>query len=92
MGRMTAGAVGPRVPGQVELLHTFLPAPLPAPSLISRCNFLAGDPSPDSGSRNTPEESGASSSQRRDGHGVRQRVPLHPWDAGCRGAGCERLP
>lgn len=76
-----------------ESLHTFLPIPLLAPSLISRCSFLAGDASPGSGSRNTLEERWCQQLPAQGRSRGRAGVPLPPWGApSCRGPGCERVP
>lgn len=37
------------------------------------------------GAETPPKTDGASSSQCQHSHGLWQRVPLRPWDAGCRG-------
>lgn len=90
MGRETTGAMGAHVPRQVESPHTFL-TPLAAPRLICCCDFLAGNASPDSGSRNTPEDRQC------------QQLPVPAWSravaegppapVGCwlLGPACERL-
>lgn len=76
-----------------ESLHTFLPIPLLAPSLISCCSFLAGNASPGSGSRNTPEERWCQQLPAQGRSRGRAGVPLPPWGApSCRRPGCERVP
>lgn len=78
VGRMTIGAVGPAVPGQVESLHTFLPTPLLAPALSPTAVSWLAVPLLARGAGTPRKGDGASSSQHKDSHGLEQGSPCLP--------------